>query len=71
MIWNPFLFRYLGFLVKSHGRVQLEIDTKISQVASIFRVLQRSVFSDVMLSLTAKWMVYQAAVLGILLYAGL
>ena len=62
-------FRYLGSLVESHGGVQLELNTRISRAASVFGALRRSVFSDHMLSTTTKCMVYQAVVLGVLLYA--
>ena len=62
-------FRYLGSLVESHGGVQLELDARISRTASVFGALRRSVFSDHMLSTTTKCMVYQAVVLGVLLYA--
>ena len=62
-------FRYLGSLVESHSGVQLELNTRISQAASIFGALRRSVFSDAMLLLTTKCMIYQAVVLGVLLYA--
>ena len=37
--------------------------------ASIFGALQIFVFSDAMLTLTTKCMIYQAVVLGVLLYA--
>ena len=62
-------FCYLGSLVESHGRVQLELNVRISHAASVFGALRRSVFSDYMLPATTKCMVYQAVVLGVLLYA--
>ena len=55
--------------MESHGEVQLELNTRISRAASVFGALRRSVFSDHMLSTTTKCMVYQAVVLGVLLYA--
>ena len=62
-------FHYLSSLVESHGGVQLELNTRISRAASVFGALRRSIFSDHMLSTTTKCMVYQAVVLGVLLYA--
>ena len=61
-------FCYLGSLVESHGGVQMELNTRISCIASIFGGLRRSVFCEHMLSITMKCMVYQAVVLDILLY---
>ena len=58
-------FCYLSSLVESQ---QLELDTRISRAASVFGALRRSVFSDHMLSITTKCRVYQAVVLGVLLY---
>ena len=47
----------------------MELNTRISWAASIFGALRGSVLSDSMPSLTTKCMVYQAVVLGVLLYA--
>ena len=47
----------------------MELNIRISRAASVFGALRRSVFSDCMLSLTTKSMVYQVVVLGVLLYA--
>ena len=55
--------------MESHGGVQLELNSRISRAASVFGALKRSVFSDHMLSITTKCLVYQAVVLGVLLYA--
>ena len=62
-------FCYLGSLVESHSVVQLELNSRISHAASFFGALRRSIFSDHVLSNTTKCMVYQAVVLGVLLYA--
>ena len=62
-------FRYLGSLVEFHGGLQLELNIRISHVASVFGALRRSVFSDHMLSIAKNCMVYQAMVLAVLLYA--
>ena len=73
VIWSPLLlndfitsvtsFCYLGSLLESHGGVQMELNTRISRAASVFGVLRMSVFSDHMLSLTTKSMVYQTVML--------
>ena len=62
-------FHYLSSLVKSHSGVQLELNTRISRAVGVFGALRKSVFSDHMLSITTKCAVYQAVVLGVLLYA--
>ena len=41
----------------------------VSRAATIFGAMRRSVFSDKLLCLQTKRMVYQAVVLGVLLYA--
>ena len=61
-------FRYLCSIMESHSGVQMELNTRISRAASDFGALRRSVFSHSMISLTTKFMVYQAVVLGALLY---
>ena len=60
-------FYYLGSFVKSHGGLQLELNTRISRAASVFGALRKSIFSDAMLSEDTKCMVYQAVVLVVLL----
>ena len=47
----------------------MELNTRISQTVSTFEARQRSVFSDAMLSLTTKCMVYQTVALSVLLCA--
>ena len=55
--------------MEPHGGVQLELNARISCAASVFVALRRSIFSERLLSTTTKSMVYQAVVLGVLLYA--
>jgi len=57
-------FQYLDSLVESHGGVKLELNTRISRAASVFGAHRKSVFSDAMLSVDTKCMVYQAVILG-------
>ena len=62
-------FRYLGSVVECRGGVNAELTARVSQAATIFGAMRRSVFSDKLLCLQTKRMVYQAVVLGVLLYA--
>ena len=62
-------FRYLGSVVESHGGVMLDLDDKIARASRAFGALQKPVFRDGSLSLVTKKVVYQAVVLGVLLYA--
>ena len=48
--------------------MQIELNTRVSRAASVFRALRRSVFNDCMLPITMKSVAYQAVVLGVLLY---
>ena len=63
------LFCYLGSVVECRGGVNAELTARVSQAATIFGAMRRSVFSDKLLCLQTKRMVYQAVVLGVLLYA--
>ena len=62
-------FRYLGSVMECHGGVNAELTARVSRAATIFGAMRRSVFSDKLLCLQTKRMVYQAVVLGVLLYA--
>ena len=59
----------LGSVVESHGGVMLDLDDKIARASRAFGALQKPVFRDGSLSLVTKKVVYQAMVLGVLLYA--
>ena len=62
-------FRYLGSVVECHDGMNAELTARVSRAATIFGAMRRSVFSDKLLCLQTKRMVYQAVVLGVLLYA--
>ena len=63
-------FPYLGSLVASDGRVDIEIDNTTANASKAFGPLQRGVFKDAHLSIETKRKVYQACVLSVLLYEG-
>ena len=50
--------------------VTLDLDNKIARASKAFGALRNSVFLNSYLSRQTKKMVYQAVVLGVLLYAG-
>ena len=62
-------FRYLGSVAESCGGVVLDLDDKIARASRAFGALTKPVFRDSSLSLVTKQVVYQAVVLGVLLYA--
>ena len=62
-------FCYLGSVVDCHGSMNAELTARVARAAAVFGVLRRSVFCDSLLSLQTKRMVYQAVMLGVLLYA--
>ena len=61
-------FSYLGSIVSSSGRVDVDVDKRIAQSAKAFGALRKAVFKDKNLTLTTKRTVYQACVLSVLLY---
>ena len=58
-------FPYLGSMVSSSGRMDVEVDRRI---ASASKALRHAVFTDHTLNTTTKRKVYQACVLPVLLY---
>ena len=62
-------FRYLGSVVESRSGVVLDLYDKIARASRAFGALRKPVFRDSSLSLVTKQVVYQAVVLGVLLYA--
>ena len=62
-------FRYLGSVVECRGSVNAELTARVLRAATVFGAMRRSVFSDKLMCLQTKRMVYQAVVLGVLLYA--
>ena len=61
-------FSYLGSLVASSGRIDIEVDRHIANAAKAFEALRHAIFMDKNLTINTKWWVYQACVLSVLLY---
>ena len=61
-------FPYLGSVVAASGKIDADVDRRITQASSAFGALRKSVFLDRDLSLVTKRKVYQACVLSVLLY---
>ena len=61
-------FPYLGSVVDASGRVDADVDRRISQASSAFGALRKSVFLDRDLNLATMRIVYQACVLSVLFY---
>ena len=60
--------QYLGSLVEAKGGVGKEVCEKIAKASRAFGMLEEPKFRDRNLSLTTKRLVYNSAVLGVLLY---
>ena len=61
-------FRYLGSIIEASGDIKMEVEDRIGQASRAFGALRRPVFGDKDLSLKTKRLVYNAVVLGVLLY---
>jgi len=61
-------FPYLGSMVSSSGRMDVEVDRRIASASKAFGSLRHAVFTDRTLNTTTKRKVYQACVLPVLLY---
>ena len=61
-------FKYLGSVLHCNGQADADVKVHIDKVSQAFGNLKRSVFQDRSLSVTTKHVVYQAVVLGTLLY---
>ena len=62
-------FIYLGSSVAANSRIDDEIDRRIANAPKAYGALCQAVL-DAHLSITTKWLVYQACVLSVLLYEG-
>ena len=60
-------FTYLGSLVSSSGRVDAEVDHRITSANRAFGALRHAVFTNHTLNTTPKRKFYQACVLPVLL----
>lgn len=61
-------FPYLGSIVASSGRMDVDVDKRIAQASKAFGALRKAVFLDKNLSLATKRKIYNACVLSVLLY---
>ena len=60
-------FPYLGLLIASSGRMDVDVDRKVAQASKAFGALRKAVFPDKNLSLTTKSKLYDVCVLSVLL----
>ena len=60
-------FPYLGSTVASLGRMDVDVDKRITQASKAFGALRKAVFLDKNLSLATKRKIYNACVLSVLL----
>ena len=63
-------FVYLGSQMASDGKLDTEVEKRISTASRAFGALRRADFQDRTLSVLTKRLVYQACVLNVLLYGG-
>ena len=61
-------FPYLGSIIAANGRMDADVEKRLSQASKAFGALRKPVFSDKNLSLRTKREVYQACVISVLLY---
>ena len=61
-------FPYLGSIITASGRVDTEVEIRITQASKAFGALRKPVFQDRNLSLHTKRVIYEACVLSVLLY---
>ena len=61
-------FPYLGSLMASSGRMDVDVDRRVAQASRAFGAMRKAVFMDRNLSLTTKRKLYNACVLSVLLY---
>ena len=62
-------FCYLGSFVESQGGMQIKLNTKYLEPLVFLELSEGLFLYDAMFSVTTKCMVYQAVVVGVLLYA--
>ncbi len=55
---------YLGSLIASSGRMDVDVDRRVAQASKAFGALRKAVFLDKNLSLTTKRKLYNACVLS-------
>ena len=58
-------FPYLGSLIASSGRMDVDVDKRVAQASKVFGALRKAVFLDRNLSLSTKRRLYNACVLSL------
>ena len=61
-------FPYLGSMIASSGRIDVDVESRIAKASRAFGALRKAVFLDKDLTLRTKRKVYQACVTSVLLY---
>ena len=61
-------FPYLGSLIAESGRIDADVERRVSQASRAFGALRKAVFLDKDLTLATKRKIYRACVLSVLLY---
>ena len=61
-------FPYLGSLIADSGRMDVDVERRISQASKAFGALRKAVFLDKNLTMVTKRKVFNACVLSVLLY---
>ena len=61
-------FSYLGSIVTSSGRVDVEVEARVARASRAFGCMRRAVFRDRNLNIKTKRMIFEACVVSVLLY---
>ena len=61
-------FTYLGSTIETSGKLDLDVDCRITKASKTFGALRKAVFEDTNLTTLTKRKVYDACVLSTLLY---
>ena len=61
-------FPYLGSVVMSSGRIDIEVNRHLAGASRAFGALRHAVFNDSNLTITTKHKVYQSCILSVLLH---
>ena len=67
-VGNVSQFTYLGSVITSSGRVELDVNRRVAQASKAFGALRKAVFGNKDLRVETKRAVYQACILSVLLY---
>ena len=64
-------FTYLGSTIEASGKLDLDVDCRITKASKTFGALRKAVFEDKNLTTLTKCKVYDACMLSTLLYMAL